>query len=86
MNSMEDYRIRKSDGKICAAWMIPAAFAAGTLFGMLAMGFLAANFTEAYNPCAEEKAQEGWTEERHRLPRQICRRRVMPSAADFRLF
>ncbi len=55
MNSMEDYRIRKSDGKICAAWMIPAAFAAGTLFGMLAMGFLAANFTEAYNPARRKK-------------------------------
>lgn len=49
MNSMEDYRIRKSDGKICAAWMIPA------VFGMLAMGFLAANFTEAYNPARRKK-------------------------------
>lgn len=55
MNSMEDYRIRKSDGKICAAWMIPAVFAAGTLFGMLAMGLLAANFTEAYNPARRKK-------------------------------
>lgn len=55
MNRMRENRAaEKASASLSPLW-IPAAFAAGTLLGMAAMAFLAANFTEAYNPARRKR-------------------------------